>query len=199
MSKIRFDIFLDVFENSGLTKADLGRMLDLKSNALQGWFDRESVPAKYLYPVADILHVNPRFLLGETEDDSRFQIIPVIGESNAVAPSMSRVEPMERFKTVERHYFGEGAYGIIASDDSMAGKIDSGALCICNPSSQVREGDVVHYSWAGESGIRRYSLSVDKMTVVLKPDNTNYSPIFIPYDSDQELVMVRVDKVEQDL
>jgi len=199
MSNIDFERFNSSFEKIGLNKADLARMLSVKPNALQGWFERESVPSKYLYQLADALKVNPRYLLGETDDDSRMQIIYILGNASSVPTCMSIVEHDSSFKTIERHYFGECIYAVYQDTDSMKGTIDYGALCLCSPKSDIRDNDIVHYTYGDQNGIARYRLSADGMTTVLAPDNKDYPPLFVRWDSDIKLKMVRIIRTEQDL
>lgn len=202
MDKIKFEIFEKAFDKVDLSKAELARMLGARPNALQGWFERKSVPSKYLYPVAEALEVNPRYLLGETDDATRMQIIPILGNASSVETFMSNIAPKEPYKTIERHYFGKSVYGILADADCMQGIINKGSLCLCSPSTEVKLNDVVHYTYGDQSGIARYRLSADKKTIVLAHDNSNGNgcdPIFIGWDSEIELKMVKIIRVEQDL
>lgn len=197
MSKIKFEIFEEAFNKSKISKADLARIVGVKPNALQGWFERKSVPSNYLYPVADALGVNPRYLLGETNDETRMQLIPIIGKSTTVVPSMPLLN--SGYKTIERHYFGKNVYGIISDTDSMTPDIKNKALCLCDPNIIPEVDDIVHYSWGDRHGIAKYKISADNTTIVLAPTNIDYSPIFIPWDSEDKLHMVKIFRVEQDL
>lgn len=198
-SIIKFNIFEKEFLNSGLTKAELARMLSVRPNALQGWFEREQVPNKYLYPVADALEVNPRFLLGETDDKTRMQTIPVLGNASETETCVSNLIPRSATKTIERKFYGNCVYAIYQDTESMKGTIEYGALCLCSPKSEVNINDIVHYTYGGKSGIARYRLSADKKTIVLAPDNKDFDPLFIGWDSETELKMVRIIRTEQDL
>lgn len=198
MSKIKFNIFEKEFDESGLTKAELARMVEVKPNALQGWFDRVSVPTRYLYEIADALKVNPRYLLGETDDKTRMQIIPVIGNSNSVVPSMPLLNNGQ-YRTIERHYFGKNVYAIIADTKAMETTIHENSLCLCNPDLEVRDGDIVHYSWGDKHGIAQYRISADGITIVLAPKNDDFDPIFVHWNSDNKIKMVRIFRIEQDL
>lgn len=199
MQKIDFEIFENSFEKTKLSKAELARMLSVRPNALQGWFERKAVPNKYLYPIAEALEVNPRYLLGETDDDTRMQIIPVLGDASSVPTCMSNLVPATATNTIERHYFGSCIYAIYQDTESMKGTIEHGALCLCSPKSEVNIGDIVHYTFGDKNGIARYRLSVDKKAVILAPDNPDYEPIFIERDSQIELHMVRIIRTEQDV
>lgn len=188
---IQFDIFKKCFDESNLKKVDLSRALDVSSTAVQAWFDRERVPAKYLYPLAEILEVNPRFLIGEADDAKKMQLIPMLGRSDEVAvPSMPLL--IGDFPTIERPYYGEDVYGVTLCGDDMSPTISSCATCLCDPHAEINEGDIVHYSHDSQIGVRRYRLSADKKTIVLIGDNPSSDPIFISWDSEYELKMVRV-------
>lgn len=197
MSKIEYKRFERAFEKSGLSKADLARLLTVRPNTLQGWFERRTVPSKYLYPIADKLMVSTRYLIGETEDDARMQIIPIIGTSSSVVPSMPVVT--DGFKTIERHYFADNVYAIEADTNSMMPLIQKGSLCLCNPNIKPEDGSVVHYSYGDQNGIARYRISADKSTTVLAPENTEIPPLFISWDSEIELRMVKIFRIEQNI
>lgn len=203
MNKIIFTRFENAFEKLSVTKADFARMLSasidttVRPNTLQGWFERKTIPSKYLYPIAEALMVSPRYLIGETDDDTRMQIIPIIGTSTSVVPSMPIVT--DGLRTIERHYFADNVYAIEADTDAMMPTIQKNSLCLCNPNAQVEDGSVVHYTYGEQSGIARYRLSADKSTVVLAHDNTDIAPIFISWDSEIELKKVKIFRIEQNL
>lgn len=199
MSRIIFNVFLEEFEKSGHTKAELARMLSVRPNALQGWFERESVPTKYLYPVAEALEVNPRYLLGETDDATRMQTIPILGNASEVETCMSNLVPKSATRTIERKHYGNCVYAIYQDTESMKGVIEYGALCLCSPKSEINENDIVHYTYGDISGIARYRLSADRRAIILAPNNNDYDPIIIERDSKIELKMVRIIRIEQDL
>ena len=199
--KIDFEIFTKLFKQSDLSKVELGKILNVKPTALQGWFERRSVPTKYLYPLSGEFKTNPRYLLGETKDETRMQIIPILGESTFVTTSMHEVieDSEKEFPIVERHYFGEGVYGVVQADNDMKGTIQEGALCLCNPNTIIEEDNLVHFTYGDTNGIRRYRLSADKTTIVLVADNTDIAPIFIAWNSEIELKMVKIFRIEQDV
>lgn len=197
MSKVVYENFENSFEKAKISKANLARLLKVKPNTLQGWFERRTVPSKYLYPIAEALEVSPRYLIGETEDDTRMQLVPIIGTSQSVVPSMPVIT--NGFKTIERHYFANNVYAIVADTDAMMPTIQKNSLCLCNPNVKIENGSVVHYSYGEQNGIARYRLSADGSTTVLAPDNTELAPIFVSWDSETELKMVKIFRVEQDL
>lgn len=197
MSKIQFEIFKKAFNEIGLNKAELGRILEVKPNALQGWFDRKSVPSKYLYPIAEALQVNPKYLIGETDDKTRMQRIPIIGNQSSAVPSMPVV--IEGCKLLERYYFGDNVYGIFVDCNMMSPTINPNSICLCDPDTKVKENDIVHYSWGDQNGIARHRLSADGQTIVLAPDNKDFDPVVIRWDSEIKLKMVKIFRVEQDL
>lgn len=189
--EIQFDVFKKCFDESGLKKVDISRSFHISATAVQAWFDREKVPSKYLYPLAEILQVNPRFLIGEADNAKKMQLIPIVGKSDeAAVPSMPLLDG--DFPTIERPYYGEDVYGVTLCGDEMSPTISSCATCLCDPHAEVKEGEIVHFSFGKQHGIRRYRLSADKRTIVLIGDNPESQPIFISWDAEEELKMVRV-------
>jgi len=190
-AEIKFDIFNSCFDESGLKKVDLARALGVNTTTLQAWFDREKVPTKYLYPISDVLDVNPKFLIGEAEDAQKMQAIYIIGRSDESAvPSMPLLT--DGLPHIERPFLGDDVYGIILCGNAMTPTIQPCATCICNPHAKIAEGDIVHYSYGDQNGIRRYRLSADKRTIVLIGDNPDTDPLFISWDTDKKLEMSRV-------
>jgi SOS-response transcriptional repressor LexA len=80
-----------------------------------------------------------------------------------------------------------GAYYVKADGDSMLPDIKNGMLILCDPEQEVVSGNIVHFEWDGEHGVKKY-LDVNGQTV-LQALNSDYPPLFVT--DAYELKMVR--------
>ena len=61
----------------------------------------------------------------------------------------------------------------------MSPNISDKDIVICDTSKPPSDNKLVHYTFEGESGIKRIKHQVDG-SIILLPDNRDYVPIIIP-------------------
>lgn len=89
----------------------------------------------------------------------------------------------------------EHAYYVRADGDSMTPRINHGDLILCDPDMMRESGNIVHFEWDGEHGVKRYVEQGElRMMVSFNPA---YPPIIIT--DEHELRMVRCVRVVAEL
>lgn len=246
---IKFDIFNSLFKNSGLKKIQIARTFNVSATSVQAWFDRESIPTKYLYPIADLFDVSTDFLVGKetnvpvsgipslgekikqarkakgiTQDklaeklginrvaisnyekginnptfanltklstilgvellgctEKTSKTIPLIGLASGGIPQEFDLNNYEELPIRDKFYKAR-MYAVEAESNNMAPKINNGDIVYCSQDDGIQNGSIVHYTYKGESGIKKYEVNEAQNTISL-----------IPLDPDYEITII--DKV----
>lgn len=111
---------------------------------------------------------------------------PLIGSASCGVPTTYYYEDVEMIPVSEN--VGLCSYFIRADGESMATRINHGDLLLCDPDAMIRSGDIVHFEWDGEHGVKKYvEQNGMRMMVAF---NQDYPPIIIT--DEYELRMVRV-------
>ncbi len=88
-------------------------------------------------------------------------------------------------------------YAIKALDNSMTPKIKYGDIVYCRSTNIIENGNIVHYSFNGKTGIRKYFLDND--IISLTPLNPSFKTITINMDKKHKLFMSKVvGKIDRD-
>jgi len=98
--------------------------------------------------------------------------------------------------TISELYKNE-EYAIEAFDESMTPKINYGDIIYCQSTNIIENGNIVHYSFNGKAGIRKYFLDND--IISLTPLNPSFKTITINIDRKHKLFMSKVvGKIDRD-
>lgn len=203
MYEFNREAFAKYRKKSGLTQDDLAERLGINEGTVKYW-TRKTNPStpdeKMITKIAQILSVNPaelvilddKFKKGIT-DKIVPSFRPFIGKASCGVPTTYYYEDVEMLPAPESS--GKNAYYVEADGTSMSPRINDGDLIMCDPDVEVNSGDIVHFTWDGENGIKKY-LNVGG-TVMLQPINSEYPPIIVT--DAYELNMVKCVRREEKL
>jgi repressor LexA len=148
------------------------------------------VPREYLLGTALYLGVTVDYLLDENQEIPMNKHIPLIGSASCGVPNGSFYGDNTEYVSVSHEVDATSSYAIIADGDSMEDTIKDGDLVVCDTSKPPSDNTIVHYTFNGESGIKRIKRQSDG-SVMLLPDNREYPPIIISKEEANNLYTAR--------
>lgn len=112
----------------------------------------------------------------------------------ACVENLSEGELFEVPKAVLGKYAGrEGVHIRKVHGDSMNKVLPDGSYVICVPVErhELKDGDIVIFSYNNESGMKRYKIDDEAQMVIFKPESTNdrYYDLVVPFDTTSEVVI----------
>ena len=146
--------------------------------------------AEHIPKLAKLFKVSESYLLG-SEDIVYVKNIPLIGFASCGIPSNYDLNGYESVP-VSAKLYKEGMYAVQAEGESMSPKINDRNIVYCNAHQHINNGDIVHYSIDGESGIKKYKMNEKGDTISLVPLNMEYDVISIHADEHVVLKMAKV-------
>lgn len=173
---------------------DIADYLEVSRSLVSGWInepEKRTPNPEQIKKMAIYFGVNTDFLIGVSQSVDR--VIPLIGKASCGIPKeydLNGYEPIP----VPSKFYKNGMYAVEADGDSMKTKINHGDILYCDPNARIDIGNIVHYFYEGESGIKRYKENEKGDTILLVPENDDYDIIIIKKDNEKDLVMVRVIK-----
>jgi len=184
----------EALKNIGKTQKDLAKYLGVPAGTISTWKKRNSIGKKYLNEVAKFLNVSTDYLLGFEDDKIPLtHYLPVIGEASCGVPTNHfYYEDYDKIP-IPADLYREGRYAVVARGDSMLPKINDGDIVICDVNMYVDNGNIVHYTLNGESGIKKVIMDDNNNPIMLMPLNDKYPPI--PIKKEDDLRMARCFKV----
>ena len=148
-------------------------------------FKTEHIPK-----LAKFFGVTPDYLLGE-EERIDVKLIPLIGNASCGIPNSYDLNGYEPIP-VSNELYHDKMYAVRAEGDSMSPKINDRNLVYCVPDIQIENGDIVHYTLDGESGIKKFKINEKGDIISLIPINSDYDIITIHADDNVEFRMSKV-------
>lgn len=124
-------------------------------------------------PLDNLLIDSPKSLDGLSKVDI-FKI-PIVGEASCGLPISNDCQANE-FTYVPKDFYEKGMYAIRASGNSMSPDIENSDIVICNPNSQILNGDLVHHELFAENAIKVF-IKDKQNNIQFKP--LNHSPNFM--------------------
>ncbi len=179
----------EALKSIGKTQKDLAEYLGVPAGTISTWKKRNSIGKKYLNEVAKFLNVDIDYLLSNDNKIPLTHYIPIIGKASCGVPIEYHYYEYDEKLPVTADLYKEGRYAVIAEGDSMLPKIKDGDIVICDPEIYPENGNIVHYTLNGESGIKKLVRDEIGNAVMLMPLNDNYSPI--PIKKEDELRMAK--------
>ena len=152
------------------------------------------VPQQHLLGTALYLGVTVDYLMDDNQEIPMNKHIPLIGGASCGVPTDGFYGEDMTYISVPQDIDATSSYGITASGDSMKDTIHDGDTIICDTNKPPSDNTIVHYTLDGESGIKRIRRQEDG-SIMLLPDNRDYSPILIPKERVSELYTARCTKV----
>jgi repressor LexA len=172
----------------GLTQKELADKLGITASAITQIEKGMTMPdINRINVISDILNISPSELFKGKIEKPNISHRPLIGSASCGVPSAyyyeGDYEPIPVPKGV-----GENAYYVRADGDSMTPRINHGDLVLCDIDQAIESGNLVHFEWDGEHGIKQYVEQGSlRMMVAI---NSAYPPIMIT--DEYELRMSKV-------
>jgi repressor LexA len=132
-------------------------------------------------------HSSPRALEISSRTKSKGVSLPIIGMIAAGKPILAE-ENYEGTMTLDRDFVpNEGSFLLKVRGDSMIGDhIMDGDYALVRPQATASNGEVVVAMWEGEATMKRFYRLDDGYR--LEPSNPRYTPIFVPADTNLEII-----------
>lgn len=171
---------------------EIADYLEISRSSVSGWInepEKRTPNPEQIKKMAKFFNVSTDFILGESIN----RIIPLIGKASCGIPKeydLNGYEPIP----VPAKIYKSGMYAVEAEGDSMKTKINHGDILFCDPNAHIDVGNIVHYMYEGESGIKRYKENEKGDTIFLVPENNDYDIIIVKKENEKDLIMTRVVK-----
>jgi len=192
--------------NGIFTNAELARIItgekELPNRIRTNWTRYMSgaiqFPSDVLILISKKFRVSLDYLMDDMQTIPKY-LVPLVSMASCGKGNMYYMDDNE-FVTTST-FSNKGVYAVRADGDSMEyNGIDSikhGEILFCDPSVKFTNGDIVHYHYNGESGVKKYYENNGLENVTLVSNNNKYSPItFNPSEYDN-IYFVKVVGKEQ--
>lgn len=177
----------DARKNKGLSQDDLAAKLGVNRVSISNYEKGKNNPThKNLLKLSAILGVQ---LMDECAVITKF--IPLIGLASCGIPRDYNLDNYENIP-IDSRLFKHGMYAVEAEGDSMADKITDGNIVYCSPNDDIQNGNIVHYTYKGESGIKKFKINENQDIISLIPINSDYEMILINEFDAKNLRMSKV-------
>ena len=177
----------------------LAEYLNVPRNYITRWAKDSNYgfPYDYTPKIAKFFNVPVEYFFEKEEENIPLtRYLPIIGEASCGVPTNHYYGENVEYYPVSNDLYSNERYLIKAVGDSMLPRIKDGDLVLCDASMIVENGDIVHYTLNGESGIKKL-IKNENNAIMLMPLNTDYTPIAITQND--ELKVAKCIKVIADL
>lgn len=192
-----------------VSNAKLARMIGVSRPTIGNWIEGKSAPTgENLTNLANALKVDPNWLMSGKESRVRldnnvdisqkipFEGFPVPVISWVAAGSFGPIETVLRDAEVDEYLppikeCGKNGYGLVVTGISMSPKFEPEDRIYVNPDFQVSDlktGDLVIVSCAGDNEATFKQLIIEGTTKYLKPLNSKWGEQIIKLTEDCRLV-----------
>jgi len=145
---------------------------------------------KLLVLISKIFNVSSDYILG-IDTNKIDKSIPLIGRASCRTPQEYSLENYESVP-ISNKLYKNGMYAVITEGNSMSPKIENNYIVYCNPTIPIKNGDIVHYNFNGENGIKKYKRNEKQTIISLVPLNSDYDIIIIDEFHHLMLTMAKV-------
>jgi len=184
------------------SQKELASVLGETTTYLNKWVKGvRPVPREHLLGTALYLGVTVDYLMDDNQEIPINKNIPLIGMASCGVPTEGFYDATIEYVSVSQGIDTTSSYAVRAVGESMETVIHEGDLVICDMNKPPSENTIVHYSFDGESGIKRISRQVDG-SILLLPDNPTCdgcNPIIIPKERVDDLYTARCVQVTKSL
>jgi repressor LexA len=184
------------------SQTELATILGEDKTYLNKWVKgSKPVPQQHLLGTALYLGVTVDYLMDDNQEIPMNKHIPLIGSASCGVPTDGFYGDSTEYVSVSQDVDATSSYAVRAVGDSMQTAIHEGDLVICDTNKPPSDNTVVHYSFDGDSGIKRISRQEDG-SILLLPDNATChqcKPIMIPKERADDLYTARCVQVTKTL
>jgi len=174
-------------KNKGMSQDDLAKLLGVNRVSISNYEKGKNNPTHAnLLRLSDILGVE---LLETTTALSK--LIPLIGLASCGVPKDYNLTNYDTVP-IDDKLFKDGMYAVEAEGDSMTPKINDRNIVYCSPNDDINNGNIVHYTFNGESGIKKYKINEAQNLISLIPLNSDYDIVTIDEYDSKDLRMSKV-------
>lgn len=174
-----------------MSQDDLASILEVNRVSISNYESNKNTPThSNLKKIIKALGLNSSYF-DEGVKTMPIRIIPLIGLASCGTPQEYDLNGYDQVPVSEDIY-EDGMYAVQAEGDSMSPKINNNAIVYCNMNRHIDNGNIVHYSLNGESGIKKYKINEKGDVISLVPINSDFDIITVHADDGAELKMARV-------
>lgn len=180
-------------KNMNMSQDDLAKIIGVNRVAISNYEQDKNTPTlSNLNKIRAVLKL-PSDYFDTKKDKIQPTYRPLIGLASCGVPTTYYYDDVEMIAAPDG--VGKNSYYVKADGDSMTPRINSGDLILCDPDCEVVSGNIVHFEWDGEHGVKRYMEQGNvRMMVSI---NSDYQPLLIT--DEYELRMTRCVQVTADL
>lgn len=178
-------------KKKGYSQEQLARKLNIKQASVSNWESGKTQPdMKYLVDLAKIFEVTTDTLLSNEprrELDSVRVIrnaLPILGDIPCGKLNLSDQNP-DGYADLADGVRAD--FALRCKGDSMTPTFLDGDLVLIRSQPEVETGQIAAVSIDGESTLKRVYIHADGLHLVA--DNPRYQPIFVPADSDAQIII----------
>ena len=175
----------------GLSQAQLADKLQIKQASVSNWESGKTVPEiKYLLQLSRIFQVPMDSLF----QDFKLPDLDAVNINRAAVPILGNIACGERI-TPDNNPDGyadlpdgiRADFALRCKGDSMAPTILDGDLVLIRQQPEVEPGQIAAVNIGGETTLKRVHQREDGL--YLTADNPLFPPVFVPADSDREIII----------
>lgn len=182
MYKFKSEVFKEIYKNRGFTQGDIAESIGVSIDTVKSWTrtnskngpdetNIKSIAKLLKVRIEEIAEIDKAFVSNKISPMLR----PLIGLASCGVPTTYYYDDVEMIEAPQGS--GERSYYVRADGDSMIPRINTGDLILCDPDLEIFSGNIVHFEWDGEHGIKRYvEQNGIRMMVAI---NQEYAPIII--------------------
>ncbi len=178
------------------SQKELAGILGEDKTYLNKWVNGiKPVPQQHLLGTALFLGVTVDYLMDDNQEIPLIKHVPLIGEASCGVPVNGFYGDGDvEYVPATSDIYLDTAYAVKADGDSMLPTISHGEIVYCDTGKPPSDNTIVHYTFDGDSGIKRIRRQKDG-SIMLLPDNHDYSPIIIPKERTEDILLARCTKV----
>lgn len=200
------DFLKDTLRKRDITYAKFIEMLaknglEVSEPTVKSWFNKVKATPDIdkIVKIASVLELDINDLVEQDIFDTRLGVvaIPVVGEASCGVPTINCYQDDEVIYINESEFKKE-LYAVIASGDSMTPKIDDGDRVVCDPTAEIINGDLVHYTlYDSDSAIKVYVRDDERGFMQFKPINStaDFKTITVLLDDKEMMDNLKMAKV----
>lgn len=188
---------LIIEENKKITKAKVANAIEMPAPNFSDILNRKGTrkfSAENVLNMAIYFKKTTDFLYGLEDENESIKFIPIIGLAHCGVPQEYDLNGFDLIPVLKEEY-QEGMYAVRAEGDSMLPKISDNDILYCTHNSYIDSGVIVHYSYNGESGIRKYKIDEDNIISLIPlnmSDDKEYDITTITKENQSSLITSKV-------
>jgi len=173
-------------------KAKLAKFLGVSPVYVTRWVTDEkySIPRDMIVKIEKFFKLSDGYFLSD-ENKTKIRVIPLIGLASCGTPQEYDLNGYD-IVPISEEIYSDGMYAVKAEGNSMSPKINNNAIVYCDINRQINNGNIVHYSLNGSSGLKKYKINEKGDTISLIPINSDFDVITVYANDNVDLRMARV-------